>query len=318
MERPATTHPLQRFAIRFLGFYLYSNLFIASCAALMSWETLHFFADADSSSPWKPDGVVRFVFGSTLFAYGLHWLAGLRSPHQAYRHQWTLRNRFNLAAMALAGLALLWGWIPEIAGAWRIILPAVIVTALYTLPKIDRFRQLRSIAAGKTFLLAASWTYVTAVMPLMLTQSTHSPGWMAFVAGRFFLLYAICLLFDHRDVEEDLAEGLVTLPSRLNRAQLRIVFFTSLCFSALCTLYPCLFMGDCQPQALIARLAPLLLLGFLFRPAVDRFQRASIAPGPHDTGGRVDWSVFASDLFYYGLLDFLMMLPAGLSFGMAF
>jgi 4-hydroxybenzoate polyprenyltransferase len=308
-------HPQPNLAMRVLLFYLYSNLFIATCAAMMSWETMHFFGTTtQGSADWHADGVVRVIFGATLFAYGLHWLAGLRSPHQAYRYHWTRQHRFNLAAMALAGLALLWGWIPEIARAWRIILPAALVTALYTLPKIERFRGLRMIAAGKTFLLAASWTYVTAIMPMLLTESTLTPSWMAYVAGRFFLLYAICLLFDHRDVEQDRAEGLVTLPSRLTPRQLAIVFYTSLLFSACSTVYPCVFLGDCQLPVLIIRLSPLALLLFLFPPAIHRFRTASVAPLRQEAAP----GQLRSDIFYYGLLDFLMMLPAALSFGMAF
>lgn len=312
MDRTAPKHPLQRLAIRVISFCLYSNLFIAGCAAMMSWETLHRFAPGSlvpggRSQGWTGAGITTFIFGATVLAYNIHWLAGLRAHHQSYRYRWSYRHRFTLAGLALAGMAIGWGWLPEIFASWRVILPSVMVTGLYTMPKINAFRRLRSIAAGKTFLLAASWTYVTAVMPMLLTQTALPPTWMAYAAGRFFLVYAICLLFDHRDVEQDLAEGLVTLPSRLNTAQLRLVFFTSLILSAISIGYPCLRGHNCNAGMIAAQLAPVAILVLLFRPATARFSAKA-----NDTTQQ------SADFFYYGLLDFLMMLPALLSFGMAF
>jgi 1,4-dihydroxy-2-naphthoate octaprenyltransferase len=299
---------LRSVALKSLLFLLYSNLFIAWCAAMMGWETLHRFDPESfllrgSGHGWTGAGITTFIFGATLLAYNIHWLAGLRAHHHSYRYRWTYRHRFTVAAMALVGMAITWGWLPDIYASWRVILPAILVTALYTLPKINAFRRLRSIAAGKTFLLAASWTYVTALMPMLLTETPLSTSWTGYVAGRFFLVYAICLLFDHRDVEQDLAEGLVTLPSRLTRAQLRLVFMTSLLLSAISTLYPCMLMGDCTIISLTSHLSPVIILCFLFSPAMDRF---SAKAG--------DESQQSSDFFYYGLLDFLMMLSALLSF----
>ena len=310
--QPENQVPLRRIATSVALFLLYSNLFIATCAAMMSWETLHRF-DPDSfllrgaGHGWTGAGIITFIFGATLLAYNIHWLAGLRAHHRSYRYRWSYRHRFTLSGMALVGMAIAWGWVPDMIASWRVNLPAILVTALSTLPKIEAFRRLRSIAAGKTFLLAASWTYVTAVMPILLTQTALTTAWIGFVAGRFFLVYAICLLFDHRDVEQDLAEGLVTLPSRLTRAQLRLVFMTSLLLSAISTIYPCLMMGDCHIMSLTPHLSPLVFLCFLFSPAMDRF---SAKAG--------DASQQSSDFFYYGLLDFLMMLSALLSFLMHF
>lgn len=282
-------------------FFLYSNLLIAVCAVTMTWETLYFFTPGQARNATP---LLIFVGLASLAAYGIHWLLSLTHPHPTSRIDWTRSNFRLMMTVTIASLAgaILMFWPFRLH--WMPVLPAAGLTLIYILPKVDRFRRLRSIAFGKTFLLATTWTYITAVMPLLIQQIPLDGPWLWFTLGRFFLVYAICLLFDHRDVEQDLREGLSTLPARINEHQMTFIFFSSLAVCIFCMVLSLrlsvpdgFIMGTAtNAWVLLSRLASPLILVFLFKKAL------------HSHG----------DFLYYGILDFLMMLSGLLSFGMAF
>jgi 4-hydroxybenzoate polyprenyltransferase len=282
-------------------FFLYSNLLIALCAMTMTWETLYFYTPGRARDAVP---LLLFVGLSSLAAYGIHWLLSLTHLHPTPRIQWT-RSNFRLmmtvTTASLAGTVVMfwpyrYHWIP--------VLPAAGLTLIYILPKVDRFRSLRSIAFGKTFLLATTWTYITSVMPLLIQDIPVDGPSLWFTLGRFFLVYTICLLFDHRDVEQDLREGITTLPARISEHQLTLIFFASLAACIFCMVLSLRLSvpdGNTLGTAtsvwvLLSRLASPIILVLIFRKAI-----------------RSD-----DDFLYYGILDFLMMFSALLSFGMAF
>ncbi|MGZ3846577.1 MAG: hypothetical protein ACXVBH_11010, partial [Flavisolibacter sp.] len=83
------------------------------------------------------------------------------------------------------------------------------VTFLYSAPKISHpaFSSLRNIAVGKTIFLAFAWMHVTTLLPLVLNLHTLDMHHVWFAVNRFFYIYAICILFDYRDVEDDRKAG---------------------------------------------------------------------------------------------------------------
>jgi 4-hydroxybenzoate polyprenyltransferase len=282
-------------------FFLYSNLLIALCAMTMTWETLYFFTPG-----LRPEtaSLLMFVGLACLGAYGLHWLLSLTHTHPTARINWT-RKHFRLMMTVTIGsllgaMILFWSFRQH----WLPVLPAAGLTLIYILPKVDRFRGLRSLAFGKTFLLATTWTYITSIMPLLIREVPLEGPWLWFTLGRFFLVYTICLLFDHRDVEQDLRDGLSTLPARINENQLTFIFFASLALCVFCMILSHRLANSSlftpghpsNTSVLLFRISSPFILAFLFKKAI----RSN------------------DDFLYYGILDFLMMFSGLLSFGMAF
>jgi 4-hydroxybenzoate polyprenyltransferase len=291
--------------------FLFSNLFIAVCALVMTGETLAFYTKSllydlfpfrNSVSPWM---ILVFVAAGTLFAYNIHWLLGIGSSHDSERLSWTRQHRTPLVVVSLIALCLAVFAFLYLRWAWLFVLPAVLVTGMYTLPKVDAFRALRPFAYGKTMLLALSWTYVTTAMPVLVAGAPLGLDLLFFMMGRFFLVYAICLLFDHRDVEADLSEGLTTLPARISETLLKAIFFSSIFLSMLfmfLSVFPAFYFQNLKSEILLLafRLLPAVLLAFLYKRAT------SSLPPP------------TSSIFYYGILDGLMMLCGILSLALAF
>jgi 4-hydroxybenzoate polyprenyltransferase len=288
---------------------LYSNLFITLCAGMMTWEGLHFFTYHSADD--KP--IILLIAASTLFIYCVHWLLSLRSSYDTPRIHWTRQHRglmIGLGAIAL-GIMLYTGW--PLRAHWPYILPALGVTSIYTLPKTRLFDSLKLKVIAKTSVLAISWTYITTLMPVWMSGGQVSDALLFFTLGRLFLVYPICLLFDHRDVEQDLREGISTLPARISDKQLKLVFFCSIALSILFMFYS-IDLGinfsilNSNILLLPARLLPPLILAMLYTRSTSQLQSRI----PRDR------SPIPSDLLFYGMLDGLMALSSLLSILIAF
>jgi 1,4-dihydroxy-2-naphthoate octaprenyltransferase len=105
--------------------------------------------------------------------------------------------------------------------------------------------------------------------------------------NRFFFIYAICILFDYRDVEEDKKAGIRSLITYLNEKGIDLLFWGSIIvvFITSALLVPYLSI-----TSIIALLIPAILLSLLYYPSKRNF----------------------SDYLYYFILDGLMMLSAPL------
>jgi 4-hydroxybenzoate polyprenyltransferase len=145
---------------------------------------------------------------------------------------------------------------------------------------------LRKVAYGKTILLAAVWMYVTTVLPIVISTGKWSPDYSFFTLSRFFLIYAICILFDYRDREDDKAAGIRSMITYFSERGITKLFFLSLALFALFTLW--LLMDDYSLRDVILLLIPGFILALLYNHA----------------------KLNLSDDLYYFVLDGLMMLSA--------
>jgi 1,4-dihydroxy-2-naphthoate octaprenyltransferase len=131
-------------------------------------------------------------------------------------------------------------------------------------------------------------------MPIWIYGNGWSSTAFLFCLSRFFLIYPICLLFDYRDREEDLEQGLTTLPARISSKALGILFYIIVTLFFSTTLL--LLNKGFQYTEILVLLIPGLILAVLYPWARRNF----------------------SDHLYYFILDGLMMLSALLSILMAF
>ncbi len=268
----------------FFNFLLFSSIYIALVALLMVWETEEILGLALDKNTY-----FGFVFFSTICSYNFHWYLTPGSEKHSERILWGQRQRrlqlmgclIGLMGAAWYGLQLVQHWLP-LSGA-------VILTFLYSAPKVPHatFRWLKKIAIGKTIFLAFVWMYVTTLLPYLIADTTKVTFMDAAYLSiyRFFLIYAICILFDHRDREEDRAEGIRSLITSLEEPHLNKLYYASLLIAALFAI----------------ALAPVLPLFVLFSLL------AAVA---------VVWSVknyaqtHPSDYVYYFQLDGLMAFSA--------
>ena len=268
---------------KFFNFIIYSNLFIAGCAVCMvnhtCWLLLHTGPDIY---------LLAFVFFATICSYSFHWYLTSSSELPSLRIEWVQYNRNVHLIFFIAGLIGSAVFFLYLLEYWPWLLLSAIMTFLYSAPKIPNkhFRALRKIALGKTIFLALVWTYVTTVLPVIVSDSEWHTDFYFFAASRFFLIYAICILFDYRDREDDKAKGIRSLITYLNERGIRNLFAISLVLFFVLT--ACMFFYHYSVLTILILLLPGIITAALYNYARKKF----------------------SDTIYYFVLDGLMALSA--------
>lgn len=268
---------------KWFSFFVYSNLFIVGCAALMVFQTSHLLLNQDPGIHF-----LLFVCASTLCSYSFHWYLTDHSVIPSERIHWLLKNKKVHAFFFIAGLAASVYFFTYLADYWQWLLPSVVATFSYSAPKIPGryFRYLRKVAIGKTIFLAFVWMYVTTVLPVVATGAEWKNSFYLFAINRFFFIYAICILFDYRDRDDDKADGVRSLITFLNSRQVTFLFIGSLVIFG-CTSLLMLYYKYPAP-AIILLLVPGIITAALYHTARRNF----------------------SDMLYYFVLDGLMALSA--------
>ena len=179
-----------------------------------------------------------FIFFSTILSYSFHWYLTSGSVIYSDRINWLQHNRNIHVILFFIGLAGSCVFFIYLLEYWHWLLVAAVATFLYSAPKIPHryFRSLLKIAIGKTIFLAFVWTYVTAILPVIISDVSWEPGSILFVIGRFFLIYAICILFDYRDRQDDKVAGIRSLITYLDEKGITWMFVVSLLVFAAATL----------------------------------------------------------------------------------
>ena len=232
--------------------------------------------------------LLSFVFFSTICSYNFHWYLTAQSVTSSIRIQWTQQHK---------GLHLTFYFIGLIGSAvcffllrahWMAMAFAAFVTFLYSAPKLPQnfFKLLKEIAVGKTVFLAIVWTYVTAVLPILVEGKEWQKEYSFFVSSRFFLIYAICIPFDYRDREDDKRSGIRSMITLFHERGINYLFVFSLILFAITTVL--LLIYNYSAYTIIILLVPGVIVACLYNYSKRNF----------------------SDYLYYFILDGLMMLSA--------
>jgi 4-hydroxybenzoate polyprenyltransferase len=231
-----------------------------------------------------------FVFSGSVCSYNFHWyLTPPQVGKASEKLSWNISNKtihLVLFVIGLIGSAVFtflliehWFWLGVTA----------FLTFLYSAPKICHplFSYLKKIALGKTIFLAFAWAHITSLLPLVIEIKTLSAAHVWFVVNRFFFIYAICILFDYRDVEEDRKAEIKSLITFLNEKGIDALFWGSV---SIATITSFILLKYFPIATIIALLIPVILLSLLYYPSKKN----------------------SSDYLYYFILDGLMMLSAPL------
>ncbi len=267
-------------------FFVYSNIFIAICAVLMVGQTyqllLHQAPGID---------LLAFVFSATICSYSFHWYLSSDSAPGSPRSNWQKQYHYIHIVLFVIGAigAAIFFFILSAHWFWLVL--SAVPTFLYTAPKIPHkyFRVLRKIALGKTIFLSMVWMYVTTILPVVVNGAKWTVDVSLFVIARFFLIYAICILFDRRDRQEDKAKGIRSLITYLNESGIKSLFIASLAVFAISTI--CLYFYSFSYLIIFLLLIPGIITAILYN-----YSQKNI-----------------SDVLYYFSLDGLMALSSALT-----
>jgi len=170
------------------------------------------------------DNLHLLVFGSTLVVYNLPRM--LPRAYGSPRPRHPLRPWFFV--LFACGIAIM---IPGVLQLHRNILLTGAVLGIfafsYFLPSLPGRRRLRDYGLVKILVLTAVWTVATAILPMMYTGAavTNYPFELLL---RFVFVFALCVLFDIRDMELDSSRNIRTLPNRIGVKSAYILVHVSL------------------------------------------------------------------------------------------
>ena len=236
-----------------------------------------------------PDSnLLYFVFFATLSSYSFHWYLTSHSEVASVRIEWTNKHRYIHVILFFIGIVGTSFYFLALIQHWFWLALSAVITFLYSAPKIPQkhFRALRKVAVGKTIFLSFVWMYATTILPVVISGKSWQPPVILFVLSRFFLVYAICILFDFRDRKDDKAAGIRSMITWFSEKGIDALFSLSLIVFAVASLL--LLRYGYSVKAVCFLLIPGILTGLFYK-----------------SGKRS-----LDDLFFYFLLDGLMMLSA--------
>lgn len=267
---------------KFFDFFVFTSLFIACCAVLMVYQAFLLFGVQ------FPLSLYGFVFFGSVCSYNFHWyLTPPDIPGNSKKQQWNLANRPLHLVLFLVGLTGAATCSILLLSHWYWLGVTAFLTFLYSAPMIplSPFRWLRKIALAKTIYLAFAWAHITASLPLLVVQDGLSAQQGLYLVNRFFFIYAICIVFDRRDVESDRQAGIRSLITWLDEKGVDRLFW----LSQLLVLATTVLLTRWIPvMEVILLLTPALVMSLLYNSSKKS----------------------RSDYLYYFLLDGLMALSA--------
>lgn len=268
---------------RFFNFFIFSSIYIALCAVLMVTQTNHLL-----HLKYDVQHYLVFVFFSTICSYNFHWFLTPLTPTEKLRVRWTQEHKNLHLLFFIVGMVGSCFYFFYFRNHLFWMGMSIFLTFLYSAPKLplQPFSLLRKIAVGKTIFLSFVWMYVTTFLPIIFSDNGWSTSAILLCISRFFLIYAICIIFDYRDRANDKEEGIRSLITYLNEGGVKALFYSSLVIFGIGT-FALSFTGFKLPIIALL-LIPGVITMALYNTATKNF----------------------SDYLYYFVLDGLMMLSA--------
>ena len=207
--------------MKLLLFILSHSIFIAACAVALTFQTAQLLQLTNNFF------VYGFIFFATLCSYNFYWIVSKVSFAKKNTVCGLLKNEatgFTLLLIAATGalFCFLKSSLPVDA-----VVTAIGLTILYSIPllpiKILQFT--RKAGVLKTVLLAFTWAYVTAFIPLQKTYWLLTNADLFIISRRFLFMLMLCIIFDNRDKAVDKIRGLHSLATDIKPAVLKILIY---------------------------------------------------------------------------------------------
>jgi hypothetical protein len=269
--------------LRWLSFIFSHSIFAAGCAVALSFQTIDVLLATAHNSYFY-----CFVFAATLCSYNFHLLAGALFTNNRQSVSQLLSKNIDTVLFIAASSAVIVYTLLHLQHLLWYVAIAFAGSLLYTLPLLPFpfVKKIRRPGFVKTLLLATTWTYVTAFLPLWQHNTALGNAEMIFLAHRFFFILQLCLIFDMRDVAVDKVKGLHSLATDISpKTANRLFYWLAAAFGA-CTL-------------LLFYFIPSLYLVLAF--AMVQFAAIVLYSTPQQ---------YRNYFFYFFLVDGLMILSA--------
>ena len=217
---------------KILEWVLYSNVFIALCAAALVWETEILLGISAGI-----DAISTMVFFATLFLYGGHRILSLRRIPDANRnHQlkWSKKYQFAIFILTLLGGGMVASAVFHLTfSAFILLIQMGAISILYELPIIrhkGKYKRLRDIGFLKIAWITIVWSAITVLLPaFQYGEQVQGLEVITVFIMRMALIFSLGLSFDLRDVQYDEAAGLKTIPVIYGRSKtIRLIIW---CFT---------------------------------------------------------------------------------------
>lgn len=255
------------FIKKIIDLVLYSNLWIAVCAAAMVAQTQFVLTGVIKFNP-----LLGLVFFSTLFLYAIHRIIGIRKVKDFLEiERFAVISTFKSHITIYAVLAAIGGLYTFLQLQFDLqlllILPALISLG-YVLPIFGNQKRLRDFDQIKIILIAVVWSLITVVMVVIDEGFSYffdkkNGSYLFLTIERFCFIFAITLPFDIRDLKVDRATNVKTIPAKIG-VQKSIYWAIFLIFLALvCSIFSNMILnnesGILVGQILFYLLVPVLI-----------------------------------------------------------
>ncbi len=201
----------------FLKFILSHSIFIAFCAVAISFQTVQLLqGDADLF-------LYGFIFFATLSSYNLYWLLSKYNYGTVfYVAVFFKKEQWKIVWLIIAFGATFFCYLQSQLYFYYV-LPALLLNLLYIIPLIQWtfLNFTRKAGFVKTILLAITWTYVTAFLPMQKAIAFIDTADLFMLSNRLLFMLLLCIIFDSRDIAIDKIRGLKSLATELQRSTLQ-------------------------------------------------------------------------------------------------
>lgn len=175
------------------------------------------------------------VFGSSLVVYNTHRL--ISKPYHA-SSKYKARDKYRKWYYVFFSIGLVLSVVGIAGMTWKMLAGCAVLglfAFMYSLPLLPfkNRRRLRDVGWIKIMVLAGVWTIVTSILPVLFLDKNITDYPFEIVL-RFVFIFALCIVFDIRDMEKDLANNIYTLPQKIGLANsYRLINGTLILFCAL-------------------------------------------------------------------------------------
>ena len=171
--------------------------------------------------------LISLVFFATLCSYNFHYVLAGGVSKQKISLAILTRRHTALFFIFISAAAVL--FLFEKAEVKPVDLSiACLLTLLYSMPLLPVKQLAFTRKAGflKTLLLAFTWMFVTAYLPVAQHHLQFSAIGILGMAKRFLFMLMLCILFDNRDVAIDKVYGLHSLATDLSPRTMQWLIYT--------------------------------------------------------------------------------------------
>lgn len=210
---------------RFFDFILFGNIYVALGAVCLVQSSIIQLQITNHLVSYS-----LLAFFATLFVYNFQRVF-YKSPSDtnlnSIRRKWIFKNRTTIKLLTLIGFSGV--AVTFFYNDYKILFylsPLLVLSLLYFLP----FVKLRKNPWLKLLTLVLVWTFVTAVVPILIDTEPFSKNNLLHIFVRFCFMMAICIPFDIRDLKIDKADSISTIPQILSENIARWLAFGFMLF----------------------------------------------------------------------------------------